>query len=136
MSIKKRLILAISLLGSLSLVLFVNPVSWNLCSQLDYSCREMYSALWQSFLLFPIILFFSLLTFSLPERVFMMWSNFTQFFAPLTFVVLLLLSFEIHHATNGQWQDMFDSFFLMAVMSFYVLGSLIQITRAYLNRYE
>ena len=131
---KKKIFFVVSFLGSVLLIFFSNPVFWNLCDQLAYSCRENFMVLERVFWIFPIMLFFVMLTILLKRKTFARFWTFAIYATPITFLLLLALNLEIHHAPHGQWQDIFDQIFFVLVLGLFTLGSLIQIARGYWSK--
>jgi hypothetical protein len=72
----------------------------------------------------PFILFFSLVTYFAPERVFQSWWKFARIAIPLIFIPVLLINLEVHHSKNGQWQDIFDLQILILLYSIFTIGSI------------
>ena len=130
---KKILILIVSLMGTYLLYILFFSKSIDLC---DIYCNPALGYYHKSLLFFPFILFFSLLTFKLPDPVFARWYRFTIYTAP----VILLISFSINlgwHHTNGGF---FNSSALLDIpaqillYTLYTVGSGVTIWRAYLQR--
>ena len=131
MHTKKYTLAVLSIFGTFLLILFSNPVFWGLCASLDYTCRENYTNLEQVFWIFPVMLFFTSLTFLLKKDIFYKWWSFARISLPVLLILLFAVSFEIHHSAHGQWQDLFDRLFISILFGVFILGSTVQLVRGY-----
>lgn len=131
--LKKLSTLLISSVMTLVLFLAHNSVEFNLCVKNDLLCREKYDLLENSFYIFPLILFFSIITFRLPDPVFQCWYRFTLVTAPVVILLVFLINLGWHH-THGGWFNtsaMFDWPAQVFLYLIYVVGSIFVITRNY-----
>ena len=129
--VSKKLMLIISLLGTSALVVVANPVGTGLCESINYECREMYSSLEAVLLVFPIILLSVIFTSLFKRSTYQFWWQYARIAIPVTLVSLIVVSFEIHHAVHGQWQDLFDQLFINSILVIFTLGSVVQLLRGY-----
>jgi len=91
-------------------------------------------------LIFPVVLFFSLLTFKLPDRLYQSWVDFAQLAIPLACFTVLLISFGFFYQPapgSGGWlpslNQIVNVFFIILTLFLFTLGSLIQIYRGYIH---
>ena len=129
--VKKKLMLIISFVGTSALVFVANPVGTGLCESINYDCRELYSSLEAVLLVFPIMLLSVLFTLLFKRSTYQFWWQYARIAIPITLISLIAVSFEFHHATHGQWQDLFDEVFVASILTVFTLGSLIQLLRGY-----
>jgi len=106
----------------------------------DVLGREYLDLLFNLLLLCPIILFFSLLTYKMPHRVFQSWRNYARIAMPVVISIIILVSFDfLHSETAGSlgWGSIFnyivDAFFITLTLTLFTLGSLIQVYRGYID---
>ncbi len=125
---KKSLILGFAVLGSIFAYMLFHTRETGFC---NIYCGDLINETQIAFLFFYIILFFSLVTYKMPARIFVLWWTFAKFAIPLVFVLSLLINFGIFHSSSGTWQDMFDVPIIMLLYCIFILGSLIQIIRGY-----
>ncbi len=59
-------------------------------------------------LFFPVLLFFSLLTYKLPERIFKAWWVFAKYAIPVVIAISIYINLGLHHSPVGMWQDILD----------------------------
>lgn len=102
--------------------------------------REHSDAFFNLLLICPIILFFSLLTYKMPHKVFQSWWKYVWIAIPITISVVVLISYGfLHSETAGSlgWGSVFneivDVFFITLTLTLFTLGSFIQIYRGYIN---
>ena len=127
---KKNTILAVSILGVLILYALFNTREFGIC---EIYCGAAINKYQDTFLFFPFILLFSLITYKLPESVFSAWWKFAQIDIPTIFLISFIISLGLHHSPGGFFNidNEIDvtAYFLM--YSIFVIGSLIQIYRGY-----
>lgn len=84
-------------------------------------------------LFFPVFLFFSVLTYKAPEKVFIAWWKFARYTIPLVLISSIFVSLGALHTLGGflNFDDLVDisSFSLIGLL--FSLGSIIQIIRGY-----
>ena len=105
---KKRLIvLSVGILGSYIFYSLFISKSLDIC---DLYCNRDLGHFHRSTMLFPFILFFSLLTFKLPNPIFERWLHFTFWTAPVVFGLTFLINLGLHHSTSDLLgtSDMFE----------------------------
>jgi hypothetical protein len=124
---KRVFILLISIFGIIAYIIFRNSVSLDICNSLDYACRTSLDSFEKAFLFFPFLLFFSLLTYKLPETIFRSWYRYVSVVAPIVLAISLFINLGLHHDPNGAWQNIFDSTALWALYILFSIGSIIAI---------
>jgi len=84
-------------------------------------------------LLFPIVLFFSIITYKAPDKVFKAWWNFALFSAPAIFIGSVIVNLGYFHNDGGflNMNDTVDLVLLSGMYLLFTLGSIIQIIRGY-----
>jgi len=85
---------------------------------------------------FILTIFFSavfVLTKFWSETVWKYWWSFAKYAIPVVFVLSVLINSGIHHNPNGQWQDILDIPILLTLYGLFIVGSLVQIWRGYLE---
>lgn len=87
-------------------------------------------------LLFPLVLFFSIITYKMPERIFRAWWGFARIAVPVILFLTVVINLKLHHSPGG-WMNMDAdvdraAFLLMYIV--FVIGSLIQIARGYFQK--
>ena len=82
---------------------------------------------------FPIVLFFSIITYRPPERVFITWWNFARILVPAILIGSIVVNLGYFHNDGGvlAMNDSVDQVFLVGMYSVFSLGSIIQIIRGY-----
>lgn len=128
---KKHIILVISLLGS-SLP-FILPTVYRYLRSLEIR-SDWFNVIHEISFFFPIILFFSVLTYKLPDQVFNAWWAFARFAIPIIFILVTLIKMGVHHDPYGTWQDILDIPMMIALYIIFAIGSLVQMARAFYRR--
>jgi hypothetical protein len=126
----KKLSLVTSIFASLLFLLTRYSVQLGLCEESNRDCRVFFDHLENIFYFFPILLLFSLITYSLPERAFKAWLKFTIVWVPVVLVSTAYVRFT--YTGSGGFFDTPDFIILpvtIATYSIYVLGSIIAIIR-------
>jgi hypothetical protein len=127
---KKKIILFTSLALVIMfsiLILFVDILNYDFCSRDCINIGE-------SFFFFPLVFFFSLITYFTPDRIFQSWWKFARIAIPLIFTPILLINLEVHHSKNGQWQDIFDLQILILLYSIFTIGSIWAIWKGWRSK--
>lgn len=123
--------------GATSLMLiFRNTTTLGLCTKRDYECITISDTLEISLYIFVFVLFFSLITYKAPERIFAAWWGFTKFALPIILILTVVINLKLHHSPGG-WFNMdadLDRAVFLLMYILYVLGSLMQIARGYLRK--
>ena len=129
----KIFILVASILGTGLLTLRGNAVDLYLCEAIDTSCRLFYANVWQVSPFFPLVLLFSLATFSLPQQAFKNWGKFLLVWGPLTILITTLVHLEYFHSDGGfmNMDTAVDTTIIYTVYIIFILGSIISILRGY-----
>jgi hypothetical protein len=126
----KKLVLIGSVLGVVFNFLTRYSVQIGLCDEVDRTCRTFFDRLENIFYFFPIILLFSLITYTLPEPVFRSWFKFSLIWVPIVLVSTTFVRFT--YTTNGGFFDTPDFIILpvtIGTYGIYVLGSIFTIVR-------
>jgi len=124
MIVKKNLVLLFSFLLSYLAFAIFQSKTIEVC---DIYCGKSLGEFHNVFLFFPFLLFFSLLTYKLPERVFQSWWRFARIGAPIVLALAFLINLELHHSPGGDLQHIFDAPALWLLYILFSLGSLISI---------
>lgn len=128
----KNIILTLSFLGGLfAWSVFYGQV-FDICS---IYCGPALGEWWNLLLFFPFIFLFSLITYFNNVIYFSKWWKFARLTVPLVFVAQFIIGLGLHHNPGG-WFSMdqtIDLFILFALYGFFVLGSLFQMFRAYVE---
>ena len=126
----KKIVLILSIIGSLISYSLFNTRQLGIC---NLYCGGSINKYQDIFLFFPFILFFSIITFLMPAKVFQYWLRFIKYSVPVILLFSFLISLELHHG-SGNLFSMYDNFDLLALFIMYLiftLGSIIQIIRGY-----
>ncbi|PIW97052.1 hypothetical protein COZ82_01660 [Candidatus Kaiserbacteria bacterium CG_4_8_14_3_um_filter_38_9] len=133
---KKNILLAFSILLFLFFFLFKNSVNLDLCQQSDYICRAYFNKLERFISPSILLLFFSFLTYKLPNRVFTYWWKFARLAIPAVFFLVILINLRLHH-TPGGWMNLdneIDLLMIYLIYGLFTLGSVIQIVRGFWSK--
>lgn len=132
----KIIVLILSIFGSISILFTSNSVYYGLCSQIDFSCRELFDLIEQGSYLFPLILFFSGLTWFLNNKYFRSWFRFTVISIPIIFTFVVVLNLKFHHTGSSAFNilNAIDVAIQLLLYSSYVFGSLIALFLVYRRR--
>ncbi len=129
----KNIILGISVFGVLVMMILRNSVVLGLCSYNDFSCRGFADDFEHILYVFPIILFFSLVTYFVKDSVFQTWWKFARIAVPVVLLISFIISLELHH-TPGGWFNVdneVDIVYLTITYLVFSIGSVIAIVRGY-----
>ena len=133
---KKIGLLIISFVLTCLFLVAKNSVNLDICESSDYSCRS-YLDMYERFLSPSyLLLFFSLLTYTLSDAIFSIWWKFARWAIPAVFALVILINLRLHH-TPGGWLNMdvqIDSFLMGVVYGVFVLGAIISIVRGYKSK--
>ncbi|MFT7645271.1 MAG: hypothetical protein ACI9BF_000949 [Candidatus Paceibacteria bacterium] len=133
---KKVILIVLSFMLVCLFLIFKNSVNLGLCQKIDYSCRMSLDEVERFLSPALILLFFSLLTYKLPQIVFDYWWKFARFGIPLVFALVILINLRLHHSPGG-WLNLDNEIDLVLVGLIYglfSLGSVIQIIRGYYKK--
>lgn len=132
----KKIVFLISAAATSLMLIFRNTTELNLCGKREYDCRQTYDTLEISLYIFVFVLFFSLVTYRMPERIFRAWWGFARFAVPVILFLTVVINLKLHHSPGG-WMnmdaDVDRAAFLLMYIAF-VIGSLIQIVRGYFRK--
>ncbi len=131
----KNIILSLSIIGT-SLFLFIRSnffVSYIFENYRGFFLTNNLELIHNSIILFPIVLFFSIVTYKASERIFTMWWEFARVALPIILLLTIVINLKLHHNPGG-WINMdadIDRVVLVLIYAIFVIGSLIQIIRGY-----
>lgn len=94
---------------------------------------EYLELLFNTSLFFPVILFFSLIGYFTPEKVFVFWWKFAYIAIPISFLGIFIISLELHHDSGG-WFNMdndIDLLMYFVIYSIFIIGSVWQIWKGW-----
>lgn len=127
----KKIVLIITSIGFGLMFTLRYSVELGICIKGSYSCITE-SDRWKNILFLSVfVLFFSLLTYKLPNKYFIKWWNFAKYAVPIILILTSVIFFELHHSDTGQMQNMFDAPILISLYLVFILGSVWQIYRAW-----
>lgn len=124
----KNSVVTVSVLGSLLAYLMFEANIVEIC---DIYCSEATGHYHRTFIFFYFLLFFSLITYFAPEKVFQNWWRFARIAVPVVLILAFIINLELHHNPNGQMQNMFDAPALGMLYLIFTIGSVVQIIRGY-----
>lgn len=127
---KKLFVLGLSLLGVSALYVAYNTRDFGLCAE---HCASYVGKYQEMFVIFPFVLFFSLVTFKLRDEIFIKWLRFSQISIPIILSITFLISLELHHNPGGfmNFDESIDYTVQNIIYILYTLGSIIVIYRGY-----
>ena len=129
----KKIILLIS---SLAIFLLVIIKYTNYSSLLkEIFGRQWMEIIFNTLIFTPLILFFSLLTYWLPQVIFNSWWKFARLAIPIVFVLVIIINLRPH--SPGGWMNLdneIDLLLVGVVYGLFTLGSLIQIIRGFYRK--
>ena len=129
----KKIIISVSTLGVMVLYSLFHTRELGIC---DIYCGSGINKYQGIFLIFPFILFFSLVTYKMKESVFIAWWKFAQIAIPVIFIASFIISLGLHHNPGGFFNtdnevDLVGYFILYSI---FTIGSLLQIYRGFNQR--
>jgi len=127
---KRKTIATISLLGCLVLYGLFHTRELGLC---EIYCGPAINKYQDVFLFFPLILFFSLLTYKMKDSAFKAWWQFAKWAIPIIFLASFIIA-QGYNNHPGDWLHLdyaIDLAMYIAMYSIFILGSTIQIFRGY-----
>ncbi len=126
----KKIVLAVAIIGVLIMYALFHTRELGIC---EIYCGSAINKYQNISLFFPIILFFSLITYKLKDSVFSAWWKFARFAIPVVFLLSFIISLGLHHSPGGffNMDDSIDLIRYFVIYTVFVLGSLIQIYRGY-----
>jgi hypothetical protein len=120
----KNIVLIISLVGSMLAYMLFELRIIKIC---DFFCEPSFGNYHRTFIFFHFLLFFSLATYKLPERIFTSWWQLARIGAPVVLALSFLINIELHHSPAGEFQNMFDAPALWFLYILFSIGSIISI---------
>ncbi len=132
----KNLVLLFSLAGILLMWISRNAVPFEICDQLDYSCRTTFDSVENICYFFLLLFIFSVATYLMPHRAFKSWWKFARIATPLILLGSWIISLGLHHSPGGffNMDNEFDLLGLFIMYAIFMIGSLVQIWRGYKSR--
>ena len=130
----KSIILGLSFL--FSLILFLIKYTVFSIFLKDILGRQWLEITFNTLFFMPIIFFFSLLTYKLPNKVFTYWWKFARLAIPMVFILVILINLRLHH-TPGGWMNLdneIDLLMTYLIYGLFILGSFIQIVRGFWSK--
>lgn len=138
---KKFTVLSVAILGTAVLAVTRYSVQWGLCREMDYSCVTSFDKVEIVSYFFPILLFFSLVTYCMPQRVFAAWWRYAKYAILVSLIALVgVVVGVLHGGTAGSGglggfvNGAIDRLALTLIHGLFSLGSLIQIARGYFRK--
>jgi hypothetical protein len=134
--VSKRIVFWVSFIGTLYLAGLIFMSYGNFCYQ-NIWCQRYYGLsdpLSFNIVLFPVILFFSILTYFMRNEVFLAWLKFAAVYVPL--FILTTYSFMMHGPNGGGWAisgGLFLALILFSLLFLFFLISLILIIAKYIS---
>jgi hypothetical protein len=127
----KLVVLVVSIVGSSLILLRGNPVDLQLCEAVDTSCTLFYSNVWKISIFFPFVLFFSIITYRLPVRVFNYWYTFLLGWGSLTLLVTTVVYVGYFGFNNDVFTLGIGRLLTYTMYTIFVIGSIVSIVRGY-----
>lgn len=129
----KIIILTLSVFGIIIMYALFNTRELGIC---NFYCGPAINTYQNTFLFFPFIFFFSVVTYKLPQRVFIAWWKFARVAITVIFVLSIMINMGVLHSNGGffNMDNNFDLAALIFLYSVFTIGSTIQIVRGYRHR--
>jgi len=130
---KKTILIASNLIIYLLFVTYQALAPQGFCDANNFIlCGYSMDTLRNIFNFFPVILFFSLLTYTMSQTVFAFWWKFARWAIPAVFALVILINLRLHH-TSGGWLNMdaqIDLVLVGVIYGLFTIGSALSIIRA------
>jgi len=129
----KLVVLVVAIFGTLGVLIARYPVVLNLCA-VNTDCGVTWNIFENVLYFFPLVLGFSLVTFSLPLRAFNAWFNFLLAWGSLTLLITTFVHLGYFESDRPDLLSMGNAFNMPIILFMYtifVLGSIISIVRGY-----
>ncbi len=127
---KFLLLINVALLGAIVTIDYLKIQ--DICS---FSCsRSLDSVFLNLFITFGITLIILIVLSLFHKNLFLSWKRYVVVALPLLLVSVLIISSGIHHNKNGSWQNILDIPILIGLYSLFIVGSIMQIARAYYRK--
>lgn len=107
-----------------------------LCGRVEiFLCEYYMSSIVRIGDFFGIVFLFSFTNLFL-KNYFNRWYRFALWAVPLCLALLILLNLRLHHSSGGfmNMDDLFDYPIVIIIYGFFIVGSIVQLTREYRNR--
>lgn len=117
----------------LLIIIFDNVYKIGICENGDVTCRGYYRSVGESFLFFIPVLFFTIITYFAPDRVFASWWKFACIAIPVAFMANALLMYDMSKSTDA-FDDIVYIPLLILIYGSFILGSAWQIWKGWRNK--
>lgn len=135
---RKNIILILSIIGVCVLVFlrYSGILDFLYENHRSSFATRNFEILHNTFLFFPFIFIFSLITYKLPQSVFAAWWKFARMAIPVIFILSIMINMGVLHSNGGffNMDNNFDLAALILLYSIFTIGSIIQIVRGYRHR--
>jgi len=131
---KKHFLLGLGLIGS-SLLILIKYTEYIVFFR-NILGRQYVEVFFNTLTFFPFILFFSLLTYKMPDRVFRFWWKFARYAIPVVLGLVILINLRLHHTTGGLFNldTAIDSLMVAILYGLFALGSVGTIIWSYRSK--
>lgn len=129
--LSKKTALIFSILGTALMLVARYAVDLHICARTDSYCRNYADNIEHLLYIFPIVLFFSLITYSRPKQVFIAWWKFARFAIPVVIIINYIIDLGLDHNPGGWFNldNAFDIIEISILYALFVIGSIVQIFR-------
>lgn len=129
--LSKKTVLVLSSVGVIAMLILMNATKINICFESDYTCVLNTDEVEHLLYIFPIVLFFSLITYSRPKQVFIAWWKFARFAIPVVIIINYIIDLGLDHNPGGWFNldNAFDIIEISILYALFVIGSIVQIFR-------
>lgn len=127
---KNKIIFLSVLVGTFIAIMLFNSRSLGLC---NIYCGSAIGKYQDIFLIFPIILLFSVATLFTREAVFQAWWSFARVAIPAILLISFVISLELHHSPGGWFNtdNEVDIVMTAGMYVLFILGSVWQMYRGF-----
>ena len=134
MKITKVSLIIISIALMIFSYVFYNDVQLGLCAQQDLSCRDMYNKMVDVLSFTPYLVVTSLFAAFLPKKYFDSWLRFAWWGGPLVIGVIIYVNAFVTYQSGDMFSGIIENVVTLAAYLFFIIGSCIQLWRAYRSR--
>jgi hypothetical protein len=130
---KLAILVSLSIAAPMLVFIFFSHIPFGLCEKMNYGCITKYNILHNTYYVFALVLFFSIVAYRGTERVFTSWWKFARFAIPTAFLLSIPINLGLFHEPGGfmNMDDLTDFVLLGFVYVLFTIGSVIQIIRGY-----
>jgi hypothetical protein len=131
---KKHFLLSLGLVGSTLLILI--KYTEYIVFLRNILGRQYVEVFFNTLTFFPFILFFSLLTYKMPDRVFSFWWKFARYTIPVILGLVIVVNLRLHHTAGGLFNldTAIDSLIIAILYGFFTLVSVGSIVWSYRSK--